>query len=109
MTIPMQPQMGQPTPVLLLLNMVTREELFNEADYADIFEDTESEAKKFGVIERVVIPRDGPGVGRVFIHYRSAPEAMQAFRALNGRKFSNRTVEARYYDERLFQSGDFGR
>jgi splicing factor U2AF 65 kDa subunit len=89
--------------------MVTPEELQNPNDYQDIFEETEGEARKFGRLQRVIIPRNGPGVGRVFLHYAAPTESMQAFAVLNGRKFSNRTVEARFYDEKAFSSNDYAR
>ncbi|KAG5461056.1 MAG: hypothetical protein BJ554DRAFT_6810, partial [Olpidium bornovanus] len=50
----------EPTTVLQLLNMVTKEELANDEDYADIMEDIRDESAKFGNVLEVRIPRPAP-------------------------------------------------
>lgn len=61
---------ASPTPVLLLLNMVTPEELLNDDDYEDIMLDVRDECEKFGDVVGLAIPRprgeaEIAGVGKV--------------------------------------------
>jgi hypothetical protein len=59
--------------VIVLMNMVTREELLNEAEYEDILDDVRDECSKSGTVRSLAIPRpspespslDPPGVGKV--------------------------------------------
>lgn len=91
-----------PTSVLLLLNMVTKQEVADPTEYREILEDVEIEAKRFGQVRQVLIPRDGPGVGRVFVAYHRAEDALKAHHVMHNRKFSGRVVEGRFYSERAF-------
>ncbi|KAJ3186164.1 U2 small nuclear RNA auxiliary factor 2 [Gaertneriomyces sp. JEL0708] len=102
-----------PTTVLLLLNMVTREELLNDDDYMDIMEDIRDECGKYGVIKSLVIPRPGQGgmggegsVGKIFVQFQSVEQAQTAMRSLAGRRFADRTVVASYYDEGKYLAGE---
>lgn len=55
-----------PTRVLVLSNMVTREELADPSEYEDISADVRSEVSKFGELVRMIMPRVGePGEGKV--------------------------------------------
>ncbi|KAI8929854.1 hypothetical protein BC831DRAFT_442347 [Entophlyctis helioformis] len=103
---------SDPTRILLLLNMVTIDELISKTEYEDILLDVQDEAAKFGKVERIVIPRpidgrDGPGVGKIFVKYSEADEAAAAQRALAGRKFAERTVVASFFDEEKFERSEF--
>jgi splicing factor U2AF subunit len=51
--------------ILVLLNMVTMEDLADADEYADINEDVRAEADKFGRVLSMEIPRSGPGAGKV--------------------------------------------
>ncbi|KAH9255819.1 hypothetical protein BASA81_006220 [Batrachochytrium salamandrivorans] len=93
-----------PTNVLLLLNMVTRDEVKDPKEYAEIVEDVEGEAKRFGQVKQVIIPRFGGGVGRVFIAYVRAEDAVKAHTVMHNRKFSGRTVEGKFYPEDAFNN-----
>ena len=61
------------TCVLVLMNMVTAEELVDDEEYEDIITDIRSECAKFGKLEEIKIPRpdkedekkDVPGLGKV--------------------------------------------
>ncbi|KAI9101205.1 splicing factor U2AF 65 kDa subunit-like protein [Phlyctochytrium arcticum] len=95
------------TTVLLLLNMITKEELTNDEDYQDILDDIKEECGKYGVIQRVTIPRpmegqEVRGVGKIFVHFTSPEETAAALRSLAGRKFADRTVVAAYFDEQQY-------
>lgn len=119
------------TPVLLLLNMMTPEELVDNDEYREIREDIETECAKFGSIVSLVIPRPDPktvgkarliiqigapkpqetkvvsGVGKVFVKFDSYEACKKAHHALGGRKFSDRTVISSYYPEENFDLGIF--
>ena len=102
---------------MLLLNMVTADELYDDADYKDILEDISEECGKYGEVEGVRVPRPVPkskkwepsdsaamtaeknrkadeesGVGRVYVMYRDVDSAKKAMRAIGGRQFAGRTI-----------------
>lgn len=102
------------TKVVELRNVVTREELDDEEDYQDVLDETEEEARKFGSLQRVAMPRpskeagvDVKGVGRVFLAYEKEAEAERAFAAMDGRKFDDRVVVASYISEEDFENENF--
>ncbi|EIM20475.1 hypothetical protein WALSEDRAFT_55089 [Wallemia mellicola CBS 633.66] len=112
------------TNVLLLLNMVTAEELKDDLDYQEICEDIQEECSQYGEIIKIKIPRpprpDDPvfstpgvtlssgedlrfeaaseelGVGKIFILYKTEEQASKALKALAGRVFGGRTVIGAY-------------
>ncbi|ELR15099.1 uncharacterized protein ACA1_215710 [Acanthamoeba castellanii str. Neff] len=74
--------------------------------------EVETEAAKYGHVERVVIHqcREEAGeavVVKVFILFQSAAEAQVAQTALHGRWFAGRMIKAAFYDEQLFLAGDY--
>lgn len=109
---------GAPTSrCMLLLNMVTPEELISDDDYNDILEDINEECGKYGSVEGVRIPRPTPkskkweptdsaaataeknrkadedaGVGRVYVLYKDLDGVQKAMRAIGGRQFAGRTI-----------------
>ncbi|KAG0210956.1 U2 small nuclear RNA auxiliary factor 2 [Mortierella sp. GBA30] len=101
-----------PTTVLQLLNMVGPEELEDDQEYEDILDDIRDECSKFGQVVDVKIPRPVagqpvPGVGKIFVLYKTPEEATVALRALSGRKFADRTVLTSFYDEDKYVAGEF--
>lgn len=103
--------------VMLMLNMVTTDELYDDQEYSDILEDVRDECQKYGEVEGVRIPRPVPkttkwessdsaaqtaeknrkineenGVGRVYIMYDTVQSARKAMKALGGRQFAGRTI-----------------
>jgi splicing factor U2AF subunit len=111
---PQQQQQQPPTRIVELRNMVTRQDLADDGDYADIVEDTQQECSQFGQLVRVVIPRGGAaGAGpggdpRVYLEYSTPGDAASAVRALQGRTFDGRQVQASYYDEDKFSRQEYG-
>ncbi|RKO89275.1 U2 small nuclear ribo protein auxiliary factor 50 [Blyttiomyces helicus] len=102
------PVLGEETRVLLLLNMVTPEELANDDDYQDILEDIKDECGKFGTVSDVVIPRPpSPSVGKIFVRFANPDQCGVALRALAGRKFAERTVVTAYYSEQKFEAQEY--
>ena len=103
-----------PTHVLVLDNVVTVDELRDDAEFADIEEDMREECAKFGEIQALRIPRPladaaappPPGVGRVYVRYAAPEHAARARAALHGRKFGGNAVVAAYFDEGRFDAGE---
>ena len=113
-----------PTSILLLLNMINPEDLYEDEDYEgnilflanlmngiDIFADVQEECSKYGNILEVKIPRpmeeeEVAGVGKIFVRYKTSEEAHEAHRALAGRRFAERTVIAAFQDEVSYEAGD---
>jgi len=96
-----------PTRVLKLSNMVTHEELANDAEYEDIKEDVRLECADHGQVILVLIPRVKEGFpmsaeGDIYVQFAHAEHAKSAAFALNGRKFAERTVMVQYFDENKF-------
>merc|ERR1712000_509730 len=93
-----------PTRVLVLENMVEAHELQIDSEYRDILEDVQEECSQYGAVMQVVIPREcdrfpKAAEGSVFVEFRDAESAKKAALALRGRKFADRVVVARYFDE----------
>jgi splicing factor U2AF 65 kDa subunit len=91
--------------VLQLLNMVTAEELIDQADYDEIVEDVREECEKYGQVVDIKVPRptlgsrQTAGVGKIFIKYDTPASAKRALQSLAGRKFADRTVITTYFSE----------
>lgn len=100
------------TRILQLMNMVTPEELEDDDEYQDIWEDIAEECSKFGTIIDMKIPRPSrdhavPGSGLIFVRYETKEQALEALRALAGRKFADRTVVASFIDEDNYLTDNF--
>ncbi|CAM9759550.1 unnamed protein product [Discosporangium mesarthrocarpum] len=101
-----------PTRVLVLLNMVTEEDLADPQEYEDIVDDIQQECSSHGTVNAVVIPRPGEAdasiaVGKVFVEYAMVESAQKAALSLAGRQFSQRIVKVEYYNEDKFARRDF--
>ncbi|KAF2261910.1 hypothetical protein CC78DRAFT_337532 [Lojkania enalia] len=97
------------SPVVMLLNMVTQDELLDQETYEDILEDVRDECSKFGKIVEIKMPRPSgsrisAGVGKIYVKYEQSDAAQKAIKALAGRKFDNRTVVATQFSEELFDT-----
>lgn len=102
---------------MLMLNMVTSEELYDDQDYNEILEDISDECGKYGEVDGVRIPRPVPknktwqpsdsaaitadknrkadeeaGVGRVYVMYKELEGTKKAMKAIGGRQFAGRTI-----------------
>jgi len=104
---------------MVMLNMVTPEELQDDEEYQDITEDISEECGKYGSVEGIRIPRpvakkqkkgwgsetisateadqnrkidEASGVGRVYVMYTDVAGAKTAMDALGGRQFGGRTI-----------------
>jgi len=91
--------------VLLLLNIVTGEDLMDADEYDDILQDVKEECDRFGKVLDLQIPRplgrsgEGPGVGKVLVRFEDVEGCSAAIKGLGGRKFAERTVVASYFPE----------
>mmetsp|Transcript_31348 Transcript_31348/g.47981 ORF Transcript_31348/g.47981 Transcript_31348/m.47981 type:complete len:125 (+) Transcript_31348:99-473(+) len=101
------PQEEPQSRVVEIRNMLTEEDLKDDAEYEDIATDTKEECSSFGHLKNVVIPRDGPGVTKVFLEYLTKDDAAKAIQSLQGRTFDGRKVEATYMAEEKFEREDY--
>lgn len=91
--------------VLLMLNMVTPDDLIDDEEYAEIVDDVRTEVSKYGPVEDVRIPRpahgrghhpsdQANGVGRVYVKFVDSVAAAAGLKALAGRSFAGRSIIA---------------
>ncbi|RLN27287.1 hypothetical protein BBJ28_00016893, partial [Nothophytophthora sp. Chile5] len=103
--------LGTPSRIIVLLNMVTPEELEDEEEYADILDDIKGECERFGAVASLVLPRPRDGmpaaVGKVFVEFSEVQAAQGAATELHGRGFSNRTVIVEFMDEGAYARREF--
>ena len=88
-----------PTRILVLSNMVLKEDLADDAEYQGLQEEVREECAKFGQLRGMQIPRNAGGtvqqsaVLKIFLEYASVQDAQAAERELNGRKFGDNVVQ----------------
>jgi splicing factor U2AF subunit len=91
--------------------MVTEKELEDDEEYGDILEDVKEEAGKHGAVLSVEIPRPNSGanpsaVGKIFVEFGDASDAVKASGALGGRSFGGKLVTASFYSEESYAKKD---
>ncbi|XP_032382335.1 serine/threonine-protein kinase Kist isoform X1 [Etheostoma spectabile] len=94
-----------PTPVLRLLNLIDDSHLHNEEEYEDILEDMKEECQKYGSVVSLLIPKENPGKGQVFVEYANSSDSKQAQRLLTGRTFDGKFVVATFYPLSAYKRG----
>ncbi len=104
---PIQVAAAAPTTVVELKQMLTPQDLVNDAEYEDILEDTRDECAPFGTLKNIVIPRTGPGATKIFLEYVNVEDAGRAIAGLAGRTFDGRKVEAVFFDPAKFANQDY--
>lgn len=101
--------------VLLMLNMVTPDDLISDQDYNEIVEDIRDECSNYGAVEDLRVPRpsqssrekkwgaeaqaareadEAAGVGRVYVKFADGAGATKALGQLAGRAFAGRSIVA---------------
>lgn len=101
--------------ILLMLNMVTNEDLVDDQEYLELYEDIKEECSKYGAVEDLRVPRpikkdkgkwapgeaqdtasldEAAGVGRVYVKYIDPADAERALKSLAGRSFGGRSIIA---------------
>ncbi|XP_040039994.2 serine/threonine-protein kinase Kist [Gasterosteus aculeatus] len=94
-----------PTPVLRLLNLIDDSHLHNEEEYEDILEDMKEECQKYGSVVSLLIPKENPGKGQVFVEYANSSDSKEAQRLLTGRTFDGKFVVATFYPLSAYRRG----
>ena len=111
--------------ILLMLNMVTPEDLIDDQEYGDIYEDVKEECSRYGAIEDLRIPRpvkkdktkftagetafqsaldtqradEAAGVRQVYVKFIDALDAQAGLKALAGRSFVGQSIIATVLNE----------
>ncbi|KAK1939519.1 RNA recognition motif (RRM)-containing protein [Babesia divergens] len=105
---------SQPSRVVQLLNIVFHEDLIDDAKYHELKEVIMEEAKRYGHLEDIVIPRPEKdmsykeGVGKVFLKYEDELGGRRAQFMLNGRLFDGkRVVCAAFFPLERFLNGKY--
>lgn len=125
---------GEPTRILMLLNMVYAEDLRNDQNYQEILQDIRIECEEHGTVQNVVIPRpihtnNTPktnkepldnfevemyksepkvwGVGKVFVEFSRKRDCKKALVSLASRRFNGRQVITGFFDEERFDKRNF--
>jgi len=100
--------------ILLMLNMVTPDDLVDNTEYEELVEDIRDECRTHGAVEDLRIPRpvkrdksaghqamqeaqrqdEAAGVGRVYVKFTDSQAANSALNALAGRSFAGRSIIA---------------
>ncbi|KAM9762076.1 serine/threonine-protein kinase Kist [Menidia menidia] len=94
-----------PSPVLRLLNLIDDTHLHNEEEYEDILEDMKEECQKYGSVVSLLIPKENPGKGQVFVEYSNSGDSKEAQRLLTGRTFDGKFVVATFYPLSAYRRG----
>ena len=94
-----------PTPVLRLLNVLSDASLQSEEEYEDILEDIREECQKYGPVVSLLIPKENPGKGQVFVEYANAGDSKAAQKMLTGKIFDGKFVVATFYPLSAYKRG----
>ncbi|KAM9849207.1 serine/threonine-protein kinase Kist [Aulostomus maculatus] len=94
-----------PSPVLRLLNLIDDIHLHNEEEYEDILEDMKEECQKYGSVVSLLIPKENPGKGQVFVEFANSSDSKEAQRLLTGRTFDGKFVVATFYPLSAYKRG----
>ncbi|KAJ7411831.1 Serine/threonine-protein kinase Kist [Willisornis vidua] len=107
-----------PTPVLRLLNVLSDASLQCEEEYevckvkdnqlfpfSDILEDIREECQKYGPVVSLLIPKENPGKGQVFVEYANAGDSKAAQKVLTGKIFDGKFVVATFYPLSAYKRG----
>lgn len=104
------PATTTPTRILVLLNMVTDEDLATDEEYEGLTEEVREECAKFGKLLGMKIPRRATSsiqpsaIKKIFLEYATVQDATNAELELAGRQFGPNVVQASYFDEKDYQS-----
>uniref|UniRef100_A0A674MYY1 Serine/threonine-protein kinase Kist n=1 Tax=Takifugu rubripes TaxID=31033 RepID=A0A674MYY1_TAKRU len=108
-SIPFAPHIEElvllPSPVLRLINLIDDSHLNNDEEYEDIMDDMKEECQKYGSVVSLLIPRENPGKGQVFVEYANSGDSKEAQRLLMGRTFDGKFVVATFYPSSAYKRG----
>ena len=74
---------------------------------SDIVADIKEECEKYGAVKKCIIPKDGPGKGKVYVEFEQSHHCEMAFQELCGRTYNCRTVITTYYPIEAFSNQDY--
>lgn len=107
------------TKVVCLAKMLSPgDRLEDDGFYWDFLEDVTEDARKFGHLVKVVIPRLCPGisgraapvvagVGKVFLEYVHLDDAAWCKRRLDGMCYNGKEISAEFFPQAKFVAGDY--
>ncbi|XP_020174293.1 splicing factor U2af large subunit A-like [Aegilops tauschii subsp. strangulata] len=103
---PVPPEAGA-TKVVRLTKMLSPDNRLEDDDeFEDLVEDVIEEARTFGNLVKVVIPRPSPGsnpavagVGKAFLEYACLDSSSHCRRSMDRRWFAGRRIAAGFYPE----------
>jgi len=94
---------SDPSTVMQLLNVISPTDIFDDQAYEELCADLREECSQYGEVVDFHVARltdpDAlvPGLGKVFVEYRTVEQCMLAVSELAGRLFGDRTVLSSYY------------
>lgn len=105
---------GKPCRTLMLKELVSKRELQDDDDFADVATDIEVECALLSE-DRIVsiwIPRpergrDVPGVGSAFVRFDSVVGASTCRRLMSGRSYAGQEFEVDFFSDAKFDATDF--
>ncbi|KAF3835647.1 hypothetical protein F7725_028205 [Dissostichus mawsoni] len=71
----------------------------------EILEDMKEECQKYGSVVSLLIPKENPGKGQVFVEYANSSDSKEAQRLLTGRTFDGKLVVATFYPLSAYKRG----
>ncbi|OXB84207.1 UNVERIFIED_CONTAM: hypothetical protein H355_007090 [Colinus virginianus] len=89
-------------PAYHLRDLIKRLYLF---PFSDILEDIREECQKYGPVVSLLIPKENPGKGQVFVEYANAGDSKAAQKMLTGKIFDGKFVVATFYPLSAYKRG----
>uniref|UniRef100_A0A9L0JMP3 Serine/threonine-protein kinase Kist n=1 Tax=Equus asinus TaxID=9793 RepID=A0A9L0JMP3_EQUAS len=71
----------------------------------DVVEDVKEECQKYGPVVSLLVPKENPGRGQVFVEYANAGDSKAAQKLLTGRMFDGKFVVATFYPLSAYKRG----
>jgi splicing factor U2AF subunit len=96
--------------------MISLDLLQDDEVYQEVLDELTKEARKFGDLVKVVVPRPGhgaadhpvvAGAGEVFLEYACLDHSIQCRIGLDGEWYDGRKIIAGYFPEDRFAAGDY--
>ncbi|XP_033643294.1 serine/threonine-protein kinase Kist-like isoform X2 [Asterias rubens] len=87
-----------PTRILQLDNVTNDQEKGGTTgDYTDIIDDLREECEKFGIVRKIVLPKEEENKNKAFVEFEDALDCENAQRGLVGRQFDGKPLLATFY------------
>jgi len=87
--------------------MVAVEDLRDDAEYGDLIEDVGDECANHGNVDKIIIPREGDGVGTVLVQFTDEASASAALIAWKRKIMGDERVNGFFYPEDIFEKGQY--